>query len=185
MYNPFIVVPNPFYCSLIDDIRSERLAKLNMRKSLEQSWDHNMQERQGQLMEEINHSKQPSILLHQQCEKYHRSEMNQVEVFSQYCMWFVWSSILHKEFSCIKELGRPLEKFDNNIYCFCYFAGANSVSVVCRTRENRTYFMRVATSLARDSWSKLAYTMHVVNNRELCVLLLSIHDCTKKLRQFF
>ena len=89
MYNPFIVVPNPFYCSLIDDIRSERLAKLNMRKSLEQSWDHSMQERQGQLMEEINHSKQPSILLHQQCEKYHRSEMNQVEVFSQYCMWFV------------------------------------------------------------------------------------------------
>ena len=73
------MVLNLFHCSLIDDIRSERLAKLSMRKSLEQSWDHSVQERQGQLMDEINHSKQPSILLHQQCEKYHRSEMNQVQ----------------------------------------------------------------------------------------------------------
>ena len=68
------IVLNLLHCSLIDDIRSERLTKLNTRKSLEQSWDHSIQEKQCQLMEELNHSKQPSILLHQQCEKYHRSE---------------------------------------------------------------------------------------------------------------
>ena len=79
------MVLNLFHYSLIDDIRSERLAKLNMRKSLEQSWDHSVQERQGQLMDEVNHSQQPSILLHQQCEKYHRSEMNQVQSIIYLC----------------------------------------------------------------------------------------------------
>ena len=82
------MVLNLFHCSLIDDIRSERLAKLNMRKSLEQSWDHSIQERQGQLMDEISHSKQPSILLHQQCEKYHRSEMSQVQSIYVVCLIF-------------------------------------------------------------------------------------------------
>ena len=64
---------NPFpHCSLIDDIYSERLAKLNTRKSLEQSWNSSITDKQKRTLDEHSHSKQPSILLHQQCEKYHR-----------------------------------------------------------------------------------------------------------------
>ena len=73
-----------------------------------------------------------------------------------------------------------------NMYCLIItpllFAGANSVSVVERTRENLTCFMRVATSLGRGSWSKLTdYTMHVVNHREslFCVLFwICVHNET-------
>ena len=59
-------------CSLIDDIYSERLTKLNMRKSLEQSWNSSIEEKHKHLLDELSHAKQPSKLLHQQCEKYHR-----------------------------------------------------------------------------------------------------------------
>lgn len=54
-----------------------------------------------------------------------------------------------------------------NLISISLFTGASSVSVEERTKENLTCCMRVATSLAQGSWSKLTVcTVIVVNNRE-------------------
>lgn len=71
-YNIIVSNNSPPCFSLIDDIYAERLTKLNTRRSLEDSWNRSMEEKQTRMFEDLNHSKQPSILLHQQCERYHR-----------------------------------------------------------------------------------------------------------------
>ena len=54
-----------------------------------------------------------------------------------------------------------------NLISISLFAGASSVSVAERTKENLTCCTRVATSLDQGSWSKLTVcTVIVVNNRE-------------------
>ena len=62
------------------------------------------------------------------------------------------------------------------LFCLDFCVGANSVSVVERTRVNLTCFTRAATSPGQGSWSELTLNdscfMHVVKESLFCVPFL-------------
>ncbi len=63
--NIIILLP----ASLMEDQCAERQHQYEARRGLEVAWSERLREKQ---LEELQQSKAPSILLHQQCEKYHR-----------------------------------------------------------------------------------------------------------------
>ena len=75
-----LLLPHPFnhsFFSLISELKAEKKRRFNVRQSLEDSWRWSIQEKQHRLAEELQEARDPSLLLHQQCEKYARCKQCQ------------------------------------------------------------------------------------------------------------